>query len=75
MLNAVNLYLIAMLCCCHAVLQSDEHKTEESGKRALNLRLSDGCEDVAAFESRRLPDLKLADLTVGLKLIVTNPEW
>jgi RecQ mediated genome instability protein len=73
MLNAVDLYLIAMLCCCFALLQSDEHRAEESGKRALKLRLSDGCQDVAAFEFRRLSDLKLADLAVGLKLIVTNP--
>jgi RecQ mediated genome instability protein len=63
----------ALLCCCYVVLQSDEHRAEESGKRALKLRLSDGCQDVAAFEFRRLSDLKLADLTVGLKLIVTNP--
>jgi RecQ mediated genome instability protein len=55
------------------LLQSDEHRAEESGKRALKLRLSDGCQDVAAFEFRRLSDLKLADLTVGLKLIITNP--
>jgi RecQ mediated genome instability protein len=73
MLNAVNLYLIATMCCCYAVPQSDEHRAEESGKRALKLRLSDGCQDVAAFEFRRLSDLKLADLTVGLKLIITNP--
>ena len=55
------------------LVQSNEHRQGESGKRALKMGLSDGHRDVAAFEYRRLPDLKLADLTRGLKLMITNP--
>lgn len=39
----------------------------------LKLRLSDGRQEVVAFEYQKLPDVRMEQLAIGQKLLVKNP--
>ncbi|KAG5175135.1 hypothetical protein JKP88DRAFT_339299 [Tribonema minus] len=72
-LNSVRAVVQALSGPCAVRVQSAEQRDAESGKRMLKLRLSDGRQEVVAFEYGKLPDLKMEQLSVGVKLLVANP--